>query len=44
MTLVLLLLLKLYIDKILEQYEEYLYGSEEKAEEIKNNPIGFKTK
>ncbi|NLL64131.1 MAG: hypothetical protein GX241_07910 [Ruminococcaceae bacterium] len=29
--------------KILEQYEEYLYGAE-KEEEIKKNPIGFKTK
>lgn len=27
--------------KILEQYEEYLYGGEEKEEEIKKNPIGF---
>ena len=30
--------------KILEQYEEYLYGSELKEEEIKKNPIGFKAK
>ena len=30
--------------KILEQYEEYIYGGEEKEEEIKKNPIGFKTK
>lgn len=27
--------------KILEQYEEYLYGSEEEEKEIKKNPIGF---
>lgn len=30
--------------KILEQYEEYLYGTQEKEEETKKNPIGFKAK